>query len=134
MRIFKRLLKINTFMFKTKVFLYKSLSEGRLYEAEYFYTKSQSAKFTINFVKLTEKEQANEDQAASVREAVEKITNLGPDVILLYTSKEKMERLLNQQVTLIVFPPPPPSSSSFHLFLPILFDDTSFYTKAPQLY
>ena len=91
-------------MFKTKVFLYKTLSEGRLYEAEYFYTISQSAKFTIIFVKLTEKEQANEDQAASVREAVEKITNLGPNVILLYTSKEKMDRLLNQQVILIVFP------------------------------
>ena len=97
MRIFTQRLKINTFMFKTKVFLY-SLSEGRLYEAGYFYTISQSAKFTINFVQLTEKRQANEDQAASVREAVEKITNLGPDVILLYTSKENMERLLNDQV------------------------------------
>ena len=74
MRIFTQRLKINTFMFKTKVFLY-SLSEGRLYEAGYFYTISQSAKFTINFVQLTEKRQANEDQAASVREAVEKITN-----------------------------------------------------------
>ena len=74
---------------------------------------------------------------------MEKITNLGPDVILLYTSKENMERLLNQQVILIVFPTPPPPppppppprassspSSSFHLFLPILFDDTSFYKKA----
>ena len=71
---------------------------------------------------------------------MEKIANLGPDVILLYTSKENMERLLNQQVILIVFPTPPPPpppprsssspSSSFHLFLSILFDDTSFNKKA----
>ena len=92
-------------------------------------------------MQLTEKEQANEDLLASVREALEKITNLGSDVILLYTSKEIMERLLNLQVILIVFPPlsppppppPPPTSSSFHLFLPILFDDTNFHKKAAQL-
>ena len=70
-------------------------------------------------MKLTEKKQANEDQAASVRDALEKITNLGTDVILRYTSKENMERLLNQQVILIVFPLPP-FISSFPFYLMIL--------------
>ena len=102
---------------KNRCFFLESLSEGRLYEAGYFHSISQSAKFTIHFVQLTEQKEASEDNTAAVWETVEKITHFGPDVILLYTSKEKTERLLKQQVILIVFPSSSSSSSSFFFII-----------------
>lgn len=91
---------LNTFQWKKIALVF---DEGRLRDVGYFYTISLSSKFTLNFIQLANKREANELHKASVLSAVEKIANLGPEVILLYTTKEKTELLLTQPVRWIAY-------------------------------
>ena len=76
-------------------------SEGRFSEAVYFYGISQASKFTLSLLQLTEKEitnARNEIGKASMQRLAENIANLDPDVILLYTTEEKIQLLMTQMV------------------------------------
>ena len=65
-----------------------------MHEAGYFHTISQSSKVTVNFVQISEK--------AVMSSAMKQIADLEPEVIVMYTTKEKTELLL-QKVTGIGF-------------------------------
>ena len=77
------------------------LLEGRFPEAAYFYGISQDSKFTLSLLQLTEKEvtnATNENGKASIQRLAENIANLDPEVILLYTTEEKIQLLMTQTV------------------------------------
>ena len=81
--------------------LFLVLSEGRFPEAVYFYGISQDSKFTLSLQQLTEKEGTNarnENGKASMQRLAENIANLDPEVILLYTTEEKIQLLMTQTV------------------------------------
>lgn len=61
-----------------------------MHEAGYFHAISQNSKFTVNFVQIFDK--------ALTSKTMEQITELEPEMILLYTNSENME-LLMQEVT-----------------------------------
>ena len=75
--------------------------EGRFPEAAYFYGISQYSKFTLSLLQLTDKEvtnATNENGKASIQRLAENIANLDPEVILLYTTEEKIQLLMTQTV------------------------------------
>ena len=75
--------------------------EGRFPEAVYFYGISQDLKFTLRLLQLTEKEDLNtrnENGKASMRRLAENIANLDAEVILLFTTEEKIQLLMTQTV------------------------------------
>ena len=75
--------------------------EGRFPEAAYFYGISQDSKFTLSLLQLTDKEvtnATNENGKASIQRLAENIANLDPEVILLYTTEEKIQLLMTQTV------------------------------------
>lgn len=67
-------------------------SESRLHEAGYFHAISQSSKFTVDFIQMSVKGKAQD-------QTMEQIQNLEPQVILLYSSKETIELLVQQVKT-----------------------------------
>ena len=71
--------------------------ESRFAEAVYFYGISQYSKFTLTLLQLTEKEGTN-SRKASMQHLAENIANLDPEVILLYTTEEKIQLLMTQTV------------------------------------
>ena len=82
-------------------FFFFVFSEGRSAEAVYFYGISQDSKFTLSLLQLTETEGTNarnENGKASMKRLAEKIANLDPEVILLYTTEEKVQLLMTQTV------------------------------------
>ena len=70
------------------------LSESRLYEAGYFYTITQRSSMTVNLVQVSD--QDNEGQTSSMLRAMEEIENLEAEVILLYTSTETIQLMLQK--------------------------------------
>ena len=83
------------------VCLFLVFTEGRFAEAVYFYGISQDSKFTLSLLQLIEKEgknARNENGKASMQRLAENIANLDPDVILLYTTEEKIQPLMTQTV------------------------------------
>ncbi|XP_067046394.1 glutamate receptor 2-like isoform X1 [Acropora muricata] len=77
------------------------VDEGRFPEAAYFYGISQDSKFTLSLLQLTEKEGTNprnENGKASLQRLAENIANLDPEVILLYTTEEKIQLLMAQTI------------------------------------
>ncbi|XP_015751794.1 PREDICTED: uncharacterized protein LOC107331697 [Acropora digitifera] len=75
------------------------LVQGRFTEAAYFYGIAQYSKFTLSLLQLTEKEvtnATNENGKASIQRLAENIANLDPEVILLYTTEEKIQLLMTQ--------------------------------------
>ena len=66
-----------------------------MHEAGYFHAISQNSKLTVNFVQISEK--------ALISRAAEQISELEPDMILLYTNKENMELLMQQVIHLKKF-------------------------------
>ena len=88
-------------MFVYLICLFLVILEGRFPEAVYFYGISQDSKFTLSLLQLTEKEGTNarnENGKASRRRLEENIANLDPEVILLYTTEEKIQLLMTQTV------------------------------------
>ena len=71
--------------------------ESRLPEAGYFHAISESSKLAVNFLQLSEQEEG-EDRTASILRQMEKINNVQPEVILLYTNKEDIELMLQQVI------------------------------------
>ena len=81
--------------------LFLVLSEGRFAEAVYFYGISQDSKFSLSLLQIIEKESTdarNENGKASMQRLAENIANLDPEVILLYTTEEKIQLLMTQTV------------------------------------
>ena len=87
-------------MFAYSIRLFLVFLEGRFPEAAYFYGISQASKFTLSLLQLTEKEVTNADEIgkASMQRLAENIANLNPEVILLYTTEEKIQLLMTQTV------------------------------------
>ena len=82
-------------------FVFVFFSEGRFAEAVYFYGITQDSKFTLSLLQLTEKEGTNarnENGKGSMQRLAENIANLDPEVILLYTTEEKIQLLMTQTV------------------------------------
>ena len=69
-----------------------------MYEAGYFYAITQRSSLKVNLVQLSE--QGNENLTSSMLKAMEEIENLDAEVILLYTSTETIQLML-QKVHLI---------------------------------
>ncbi|XP_015753332.1 PREDICTED: glutamate receptor 2-like isoform X2 [Acropora digitifera] len=89
---------INTFHWKNIALV---ANEGRFPEAAYLYGISQDSKFTLSLLQLTEKEGTNarnENGKASMQRLAENIANLDPEVILLYTTEEKIQLLMAQTI------------------------------------
>ncbi|XP_044180944.1 glutamate receptor 2-like [Acropora millepora] len=89
---------INTFQWKNIAMV---SDEGRFPEAAYFYGISQDLKFTLSLLQLTEKEvtnATNENGKASIQRLAENIASLDPEVILLYTTEEKIQLLMTQTI------------------------------------
>ncbi|KAL9962068.1 hypothetical protein ACROYT_G031137 [Oculina patagonica] len=84
---------LNTFHWENIAVVF---DDGRLYEAGYFYAISQRTNFTVNLVQLSEQGK-NEVSTASILTAMEEIENLEPEVMLLYTSKENTELMLQKK-------------------------------------
>ena len=83
------------------IFFFFVFSEDRSAEAVYFYGISQDSKFTLSLLQLTETEDTNarnENGKASMKRLAENIANLDPEVILLYTTEEKVQLLMTQTV------------------------------------
>ena len=78
------------------------LLETRLHEAGCFHAISQNSQFTVNLVQLA-KQGINEDLTVPILKAMGHINILQPEVILLYTSKESMELMLQQVITCIYY-------------------------------
>ena len=75
--------------------------EGRFQEAASIYGISQASKFTLSLLQLSEKEVTNARNKigkASMQRLAENIANLDPEVILLYTTEEKIQLLMTQTV------------------------------------
>ena len=70
-------------------------TENRLHDAGYFYATFQNSNSAMNLVQLANG-RTNEEQRKAVLKATEEITEFGPEVILLYTSKEIAQLLLQQ--------------------------------------
>ena len=73
----------------------------RFSEAVYFYGISRESKLTLSLLQLTEEEGTNarnENGKTSMQRLAESITNLDPEVILLYTTEEKIQLLMTQTV------------------------------------
>ena len=88
-------------MFVYFICLFLVFLEGRFPEAVYFYGISQDSKFTLTVLQLTEKEATNarsENGKASMQRVAENLANLDPEVILLYTTEEKIRLLMTQAV------------------------------------
>ena len=88
-------------LFIYSICLFLVFLEGRFPEAAYFYGISQDSKFTLSLLQLTEKEGTNarnENRKASMQRLAENIANLDPEVILLYTTEEKIQLLMAQTV------------------------------------
>ena len=74
------------------------MTETRLLDAGYFYTTFKNPHFAMNLVQLSTRKTSG-DQRKEILKAMEEIGNFQPEVILLYTSKEIGELML-QQVTI----------------------------------
>ena len=88
-------------VFFYSICLFLAFLEGRFPEAAYFYGISQESKFTLSLLQLTEKQvtnATNENGKASIQPLAENIANLDPEVILLYTTEEKIQLLMTQTV------------------------------------
>ena len=88
-------------VFLYSICLFLAFLEGRFPEAAYFYGISQDLKFTLSLLQLTEKEvtnATNENGKASIQRLAENIASLDPEVILLYTTEEKIQLLMTQTV------------------------------------
>ena len=70
-------------------------TENRLLDAGYFYATFQNSNSAMNLVQLANG-RTSEEQRKAVLKATEEITEFGPEVILLYTSKEIAQLLLQQ--------------------------------------
>ena len=70
-------------------------TENRLLDAGYFYATFQNSNLAMNLVQLANG-RTSEEQRKAVLKATEEITEFGPEVILLYTSKEIAQLLLQQ--------------------------------------
>ena len=68
---------------------------NRLLDAGYFYATFQNSNLAMNLVQLANG-RTSEEQRKAVLKATEEITKFGPEVILLYTSKEIAQLLLQQ--------------------------------------
>ena len=71
--------------------------ENRLHEAGYFHAISRESDLTVNLIQLSEQGNA-EDRAATNSKAMDEIKIFQPDIILLYTSKENIELMLQQVI------------------------------------
>ena len=70
-------------------------TENRLLDAGYFYATFQNSNSAMNLVQLANG-RTSEEQRKAVLKATEEITEFGPEVVLLYTSKEIAQLLLQQ--------------------------------------
>ena len=70
-------------------------TENRLLDAGYFYATFQNSNSAMNLVQLANG-RTSEEQRKAVLKATEEITEFDPEVILLYTSKEIAQLLLQQ--------------------------------------
>ena len=70
-------------------------TENRLLDAGYFYATFQNSNLAMNLVQLANG-RTGEEQRKAVLKATEEITEFGPEVVLLYTSKEIAQLLLQQ--------------------------------------
>jgi len=89
---------INTFHWRNIAIL---ADEGRFQEAASIYGISQASKFTLSLLQLSEKEVTNARNKigkASMQRLAENIANLDPEVILLYTTEEKIQLLMTQTI------------------------------------
>ena len=76
-------------------FMSVTSTENRFLDAGYFYANFQNSNLAMNLVQLANG-RTSEEQRKAVLKATEEITKFGPDVILLYTSKEIAQLLLQQ--------------------------------------
>ena len=76
-------------------FMSVTSAENRLLDAGYFYATFQNSNLAMNLVQLANG-RTSEEQRKAVLKATEEITKFGPEVILLYTSKEIAQLLLQQ--------------------------------------
>ena len=84
-----------------RFFLFLVFLGDRFPEAVYFYGISRDSKLTLTLLQSTEEEGTNarnETGKASMQRLAESITNLDPEVILLYTTEEKIQLLMTQTV------------------------------------
>ena len=70
-------------------------TENRLLDAGYFYATFQNSNLAMNLVQLANG-RTSEEQRKAVLKATEEITEFGSEVILLYTSKQIAQLLLQQ--------------------------------------
>ena len=76
-------------------FMSVTSTENRLLDAGYFYATFQNFNVAMNLVQLANG-RTSEEQRKAVLKATEKITKFAPEAILLYTSKEIIQLLLQQ--------------------------------------
>ena len=71
------------------------LLENRFQEASYFYVMSGKSALSVNLIQLARGE-IPEDRNASILAAMEEVRRLEPEVILLFTTRENTEIMLQQ--------------------------------------
>ena len=71
------------------------LIENRLQEAAYFYAISQSSSLSVRYVQISDGQDAY-DGTKAMSSITEQIKGIDPQVLLLYTNKDKMENTLQQ--------------------------------------
>ena len=91
----KTIWKFRNTYYKWSIFLNCTSTENRLLDAGYFYATFHKSNLAMNIVQLTSG-RTNEEQRKAVLKATEEIAKFGPQVILLYTSKEITQLLLQQ--------------------------------------
>ncbi|CAH3015261.1 unnamed protein product, partial [Porites evermanni] len=69
--------------------------ENRLQEAAYFYSISQSSSLSVRYVEISDGQDAY-DGTKVISSITEQIKGIDPQVLLLYTNKDKMENTLQQ--------------------------------------
>ena len=74
------------------------LTEAGLLGAGYFYATFQHFNFAMNLVQLVNS-RTSEEQRIAFLKAEEEITKFEPEVILLYTNKERTQLMLQQVKT-----------------------------------